>query len=128
MNIAFVGVGAMGAPMAACIARAGHSVTVYDSSQERVRQVAADHGCQAATSIAGLAGADFVVTMLPTGQIVRDLYLREGLAQQLRRDTIAIDMSSSGPPRAPANSARSSSPSVSPCSMRPSLAACRAQR
>ena len=97
MNIAFVGVGAMGAPMAACIARAGHSVTVYDSSQERVRQVAADHGCQAATSIAGLAGADFVVTMLPTGQIVRDLYLREGLAQQLRRDTIAIDMSSSGP-------------------------------
>jgi len=97
MNIAFVGVGAMGAPMAACIARAGHSVTVYDSSQERVRQVAADHGCQAATSIAGLAGADFVVTMLPTGQIVRDLYLREGLAQQLRRGTIAIDMSSSGP-------------------------------
>ncbi len=97
MNIAFVGVGTMGAPMAACIARAGLSVTVYDSSLERARQVAADHGCQAAASIDDLASANFVVTMLPTGQIVRDLYLRQGLAQRLRRGTIAIDMSSSGP-------------------------------
>jgi 3-hydroxyisobutyrate dehydrogenase len=97
MNIAFVGVGTMGAPMAACIARAGLSVTVYDSSQERAREVASDLGCRAAASIDDMAGADFVVTMLPTGQIVRDLYLREGLAKQLRRGTIAIDMSSSGP-------------------------------
>jgi 3-hydroxyisobutyrate dehydrogenase len=97
MNIAFVGVGTMGAPMAACIARAGLSVTVYDSSQQRAREVASDLGCRAAASIDDLAGADFVVTMLPTGQIVRDLYLREGLAKQLRRGTIAIDMSSSGP-------------------------------
>jgi 3-hydroxyisobutyrate dehydrogenase len=97
MNIAFVGVGTMGAPMAACIARTGLPVTVYDSSPERARQVAADCGCQAAASIGDLASADFVVTMLPTGQIVRDLYLREGLAQQLHPGTIAIDMSSSGP-------------------------------
>jgi 3-hydroxyisobutyrate dehydrogenase len=59
--------------------------------------VAADLGCKVAQSIDDLAGTEFVVTMLPTGQIVRDLYLREGLAQQLPRGTIAIDMSSSGP-------------------------------
>jgi 3-hydroxyisobutyrate dehydrogenase len=59
--------------------------------------VAAAHGCKAAASIDELSGAEFVVTMLPTGQIVRDLYLREGLAQRLHRGTIAIDMSSSGP-------------------------------
>jgi len=97
MNIAFVGVGAMGAPMAACIAHAGHSVTVYDRSHEQAAKVAAAHGCKAAASIDELSGAEFVVTMLPTGQIVRDLYLREGLAQRLHRGTIAIDMSSSGP-------------------------------
>jgi len=97
MNVAFIGVGAMGEPMAACVARAGHAVTVYDNSPQRAAQVAADHGCRAAANVAELAGAEFVVTMLPTGQIVRDLYLREGLAQQLRRGTIAIDMSSSGP-------------------------------
>jgi 3-hydroxyisobutyrate dehydrogenase len=97
MNVAFIGVGAMGAPMAACIARSGHSVTVYDSSHERAVHVAAEHHCGVAVDIEGLAVADFVVTMLPTGQIVRDLYLSEGLAQRLRRGTIAIDMSSSNP-------------------------------
>jgi 3-hydroxyisobutyrate dehydrogenase len=97
LNVAFIGVGAMGAPMAGCIARAGHSLTVYDRSHERTTDVAAAHRCAAATGIDDLSLADFVVTMLPTGQLVRDLYLREGLAQILRRGTVAIDMSSSNP-------------------------------
>jgi 3-hydroxyisobutyrate dehydrogenase len=87
----------MGAPMAACIARAGHALTLYDNVHERARQVATEHGCRVADGFDGLAAADFVVTMLPTGQIVRDLYLREGLAGKLRRGVIAIDMSSSDP-------------------------------
>jgi 3-hydroxyisobutyrate dehydrogenase len=97
MQVAFIGVGAMGAPMAGCIARSGRSVTVYDSSQERAIDVAAEHHCHAAGVIGDLAVADIVVTMLPTGGIVRDLYLRDGLAQILRRGAIAIDMSSSDP-------------------------------
>src|SRR5580658_7148673 len=97
VNVAFIGVGAMGAPMAACIARAHHALTVYDNVRERATQVATDHGCRIADGLDGLAAADFVVTMLPTGQIVRDLYLREGLAQKLRAGTVAIDMSSSDP-------------------------------
>ena len=96
MSVAFIGVGAMGAPMAACIARAGHAVTVYDSSHEHAMK-AAEYGCHVAAGLNDLAQADFVVTMLPTGQIVRDLYLGEGLAQRLKRGTIAIDMSSSNP-------------------------------
>jgi 3-hydroxyisobutyrate dehydrogenase len=97
MNVAVVGVGNMGAPMAACIARAGDSVTVFDASQAQALKVAAAHGCRAAATLEELAGADFVVTMLPTGQVVSDLYLRDGLARHLRRGTIAIDMSSSDP-------------------------------
>jgi 3-hydroxyisobutyrate dehydrogenase len=64
---------------------------------EHAMRVAAEHGCRVADGFDGLAASDFVVTMLPTGQMVRDLYLREGLAQKLRRGTIAIDMSSSDP-------------------------------
>ena len=97
MNVAVVGVGNMGAPMAACIARAGHAVTVFDSSHDRALQVAADHGCRVAAKLDELAGADFIVTMLPTGQVVSDLYLRDGLAGHLRGGTTAIDMSSSDP-------------------------------
>jgi 3-hydroxyisobutyrate dehydrogenase len=87
----------MGAPMAACIARAHHVLAVYDSVRERALQVASEHDCRVADGLDGLATADFIVTMLPTGQIVRDLYLRDGLALKLRRGTIAIDMSSSDP-------------------------------
>jgi 3-hydroxyisobutyrate dehydrogenase len=97
MKVAVVGVGNMGAPMAACIARAGHDVTVFDSSPARTQQVAAALGCRAAASLQDLGAAEFVVTMLPTGQVVSDLYLRDGLAGQLRPGTIAIDMSSAEP-------------------------------
>ncbi|MEJ0006378.1 MAG: NAD(P)-binding domain-containing protein [Steroidobacteraceae bacterium] len=97
MKVAVVGVGNMGAPMAACIARAGHDVTVFDSSPQQAVRVAAEHGCRAAAKLEELATAEFIVTMLPTGQVVSDLYLRDGLARYLRRGTIAIDMSSSDP-------------------------------
>lgn len=97
MKVAVVGVGNMGAPMASCIARTGHDVMVYDSSQARAQQVGAANRCEVATSLQDLAGAEFVVTMLPTGQVVSDLYLRDGLATHLRRGTIAIDMSSAEP-------------------------------
>jgi 3-hydroxyisobutyrate dehydrogenase len=83
--------------MVACIARAGHSLMVYDSVPERARQAAVAHACSAAGRLEELAAAEFIVTMLPTGQIVRDLYLREGLAAHLARGAIAIDMSSSDP-------------------------------
>jgi 3-hydroxyisobutyrate dehydrogenase len=76
---------------------AGHTVTVFDSSPVQARKVAAEHGCRAAAKLEELAGAEFVVTMLPTGQVVSDLYLAEGLAEHLRRGTIALDMSSSDP-------------------------------
>ncbi len=66
MSVAFIGVGAMGAPMAACIARAGLPVTVYDSSHERAVSAAAEHRCHIAAGLDDLALADFVVTMLPT--------------------------------------------------------------
>jgi 3-hydroxyisobutyrate dehydrogenase len=97
MKVAVIGVGNMGAPMAACIARAGHAVTVFDTSPQRAQQVAAACGGHAAATLEDLAGAQFIITMLPTGQVVADLYLRDGLAQQLRSGTVAIDMSSSDP-------------------------------
>ncbi|HVO47925.1 MAG TPA: NAD(P)-dependent oxidoreductase [Steroidobacteraceae bacterium] len=97
MKVALVGIGAMGTPMAACIARAGHTLTVYDSAPERAQKVATVNNCRAAANLEELGESEFVVTMLPTGLVVRDLYLREGLAKRLRPGTIAIDMSSSDP-------------------------------
>jgi len=97
MTIAFIGIGNMGSPMAANLCKARHDLIVFDSAAGRAAQFAAEHGCRAAAELAELAAAEFVVTMLPTGQIVREVYLREALAQRLDPGTVAIDMSSSEP-------------------------------
>lgn len=65
MQIAFIGLGNMGAPMALNLQNAGHTVTGFDT-------VAAPDGISCATSAAEAAhGADVVITMLPNGMIAR---------------------------------------------------------
>ncbi len=66
MKIAFIGLGNMGAPMAANLARAGHDVTGFDRAEVSVEGVT-----MAASGAAAADGADVVITMLPNGQILR---------------------------------------------------------
>ena len=66
MKIGFIGLGNMGGPMAANLAKAGHEVTGFDMADVAIDGVAmAASGAEAAT------GADVVITMLPNGQILR---------------------------------------------------------
>lgn len=100
MRVGFIGIGNMGTPMAAHLVKAGHEVIVYDSDAGRSARFAAAHGCGQAERLADLASVEFVITMLPTGQIVREVYLgdqSDGLARHLTRGTVCIDMSSSEP-------------------------------
>ena len=65
MQIAFIGLGNMGAPMALNLQNAGHTVTGFDTA-------AAPDGISCATSAAEAAhGAEVVITMLPNGMIAR---------------------------------------------------------
>ncbi len=73
-TIAFIGLGNMGAPMAANLLRAGHSVRGYDLSPNAAA-TATDLGIDLAGSAAeAVAGADSVVTMLPAGKHVAACY------------------------------------------------------
>ena len=68
--IAVIGLGNMGGPMAANLARAGHAVTGFDLA-ETSRAAAATHGVAIAESAADAArAADIVITMLPAGKHV----------------------------------------------------------
>jgi len=100
-RIGFVGIGNMGWPMGANIARAGFALTVFDSERERAPRFAREFDAKAAGSLAELArAADIVVTMLPTGAIVRQALLEnEGgaLAANLAKGAVVVDMSSSEP-------------------------------
>ena len=97
--VAFIGIGNMGSPMSQHLAKQGFALTVYDLDPERSARFAREHGCAAARTLAELAGADVVVTMLPTGRDVRAVLTTQdgGLARHLRSGTLIIDMSSSEP-------------------------------
>ncbi|MCB2014477.1 MAG: 3-hydroxyisobutyrate dehydrogenase [Sphingobium sp.] len=73
-TIAFIGLGNMGGGMAANLVKAGHRVLGFDLSQEALAR-AVEAGCESCETIeAAVASADAVVTMLPNGAIMRDVY------------------------------------------------------
>jgi 3-hydroxyisobutyrate dehydrogenase len=98
MKVALIGVGAMGAPMAANIAKAGHEVFVHDSDAAKASKVAAQIGGRALGRMSEIGAVEIVVTMLPDGKVVRSVALGDdGIATFAKPGTIVIDMSSSQP-------------------------------
>ena len=74
MNIALIGLGNMGLPMAANLLKAGHTVAGYDLAAANLAAHTAQGG-RAASSVAdAVAGADMVLTMLPAGNHVSAVY------------------------------------------------------
>lgn len=70
MNIAFIGLGNMGGPMAANLVKAGYAVTGFDVGDKAVH-MAREVGVDVRSSAAGAAeNADVVITMLPNGGLV----------------------------------------------------------
>lgn len=93
-NIAFIGLGNMGAPMARNLVRAGFTVSVYDISLPSMRALA-ESGARAADSAAdAVHDADTVISMLPADQHVRELYLGAGrVFDTVKPGTLLIDCS-----------------------------------
>ena len=93
-NVAFIGLGNMGGPMATNLVNAGHAVVVFDLSQ-----AACDRLQEAGASVAGSAaeaavGMDYVISMLPSGRHVAGVFLGdEGLLSKLDDDTTILDCS-----------------------------------
>ncbi|GAA0349134.1 3-hydroxyisobutyrate dehydrogenase [Bowmanella denitrificans] len=94
MRIAFIGLGNMGGPMAANLVKAGFHVRVFDLMPEHVKALT-EKGAEAADSaVEAASGADVVVSMLPAGKHVRNLYLGEnGLVEHLKFGALVIDSS-----------------------------------
>ena len=96
--VGFIGIGNMGRPMSRNLAAAGFDVTVFDLNVNAARAHADANGLTAVETMAGLAGCDRIVTMLPDGKAVRAAMLGEnGAAPHLAAGTLLIDMSSADP-------------------------------
>ena len=92
MKIAFIGLGHMGGGMAPNLVKAGHDVRAFDLSQDALAR-AKERGCSAAASTEeACKEADAVITMLPAGKHVSEVY-RSAVFTAAPKSAILIDCS-----------------------------------
>ena len=91
-NIAFIGLGNMGGPMALNLIKKGHNVVGFDLSEEALKIITAAGGQTAESASAAAKDADIVVSMLPSGKHVAALYSEEFIGN-LKPNTLLIDSS-----------------------------------
>jgi 3-hydroxyisobutyrate dehydrogenase len=93
-TIGFIGLGNMGLPMARNLLKAGHAVTGFDLVGDALDAAVAAGAKAAASPDKAVAGAGYVITMLPEGRHVRAVYLGEGGVLAAAKDgTLLIDCS-----------------------------------
>ena len=93
-KIGFVGLGNMGGPMAVNLVEAGHEVTGFDIVSSNLDEFVATGGKAAASAADAAAGAEVIITMLPAGQHVSDVYTNEdGLIANASNGALFIDCS-----------------------------------
>jgi 3-hydroxyisobutyrate dehydrogenase len=92
--IGFIGLGNMGAPMAANLVKAGHQVTGYDIVPAAIAALLAAGGRAAASAAEAVAAGDVVITMLPAGPQVHEVYLGNGgVLGRARNGALLVDCS-----------------------------------
>jgi len=93
-RIGFIGLGNMGLPMAQNLLKAGHQVEGVDINPDAVAKLKAAGGTTIDMAGVAAARADVVITMLPAGSHVRDVYLSPGgIVESANPGTLLIDCS-----------------------------------
>lgn len=98
-NVAFLGLGRMGLPMAANLVKAGHDVTVWNRTASKADDFAAENGARSAhTPREAAAAADVVVTMLADDASLNAAHHGpDGIQAGVRSGSVVVDMSTVSP-------------------------------
>jgi 3-hydroxyisobutyrate dehydrogenase len=97
-RIGFIGVGTMGLPMAANLVKKGFTVTAFDVNPAAVKAATAVGAASAASAAEAVAGADLVITMLPSSPHVESAFTGDGgVLMAARKGTLLVDMSTIDP-------------------------------
>jgi 3-hydroxyisobutyrate dehydrogenase len=93
-RIGFIGLGNMGLPMAQNLLKAGHQVEGVDVNAAAMEKLKAAGGTPVEFAKVAASRADVVITMLPAGQQVREVYLgSNGIIENANEGTLLIDCS-----------------------------------
>ncbi len=92
-NVAFIGLGVMGYPMAGYISKAGHNVTVYNrTSSKSDRWISEFKGNKADTPAKATAGADYIFTCVGNDNDLREVTFGEtGIFKTIKKGAVYID-------------------------------------
>jgi 2-hydroxymethylglutarate dehydrogenase len=97
-HIGFIGLGAMGRPMAKNLLKAGYALTVYDLNPEPIKEVIARGAKAAGSSAEAARDAEVIITMLPACDEVKAAVLGAGgVLEGANEGALLIDMSSIAP-------------------------------
>ena len=91
-KVAFIGLGNMGGPMAANLVKAQHQVAAFDLSGPAVSAAVEKGARKAASAADAVKDAEVVITMLPAGKHVREVYEKDVLAN-VAKGALLIDCS-----------------------------------
>ena len=100
MKIGYIGVGAMGAPMIAQLAKVhGSDVLIFDINEAAASRVAEETGATVCQTIVELAReVDFLFSCVPNNDSIRQVYLGEGgVTTSISPGAVTIDCSTVGP-------------------------------
>ncbi len=97
-QIAFIGLGNMGGPMAKNLLKSGHHITVFDLSASALEEFTNDGANISSSAIDAVRDADIVISMLPASRHVEALYLgnnsdQSGLLPHIKKGALIIDCS-----------------------------------
>jgi 3-hydroxyisobutyrate dehydrogenase len=94
IDVAFIGLGNMGSGMCANLVKAGHSVRAFDLNPDAIEH-ATLAGATGAVSVGDcVAGAKYIITMLPAGKNVHSVYFdQEGITAHALKSALLIDCS-----------------------------------
>lgn len=100
MKVAFLGLGAIGAPMAAHLARDPFDLVVWNRTASKAEDFAREHKARpAATPADAVSGADVVITCLPSSiEVEAVLHGDHGMLDALRKGAVLVDCTSGDPP------------------------------
>mgnify|MGYP006171103473 CR=1 FL=1 len=92
-NVAFIGLGVMGYPMAGYISKAGHNVTVYNRTSSKADKWLSEYkGSKAETPANAVKDADFIFTCVGNDNDLREVtFGNNGIFKTIKKSTIYID-------------------------------------
>ena len=98
-QIAWIGVGVMGASMAGHLVKNGYSVSAYSRRMEKLLPLAKEYGLTPCETVSGaVSGADAVFVMVGYPKDVEEVFLgKSGILENVRPGTLVIDMTTSSP-------------------------------